>query len=330
MYFSKTILGLISGRASTGRVPILTYHRVFKEKDSLIPWDLDEAEFRRQMKFVSTVCEPMTVSSAAALLQRRELPRRAVCVTFDDGYADNHDVAMPVLRDLGIPATFYVATGYLNGGVMWNDKVIVAVRNISLGSHTVAPLPQFELASEDDRGQLAYELVLSIRYLPQDERNGIADALLEYSGADQSATSSIMMTDEKIRNLANNRMEVGAHTVSHPILAKLEDDQAELEINASKKYLEQITQSDVQSFAFPNGRFGLDLTERDIKLVEAAGFRSAVTTDWGVATGRSNVLALPRLGLYGNNDAKLLFRLMRAYTTQDKHQPAKRRLMQDR
>ena len=73
-------------------------------------------------------CHPVPLIEGVRGLATGSLPDRAVTVTFDDGYADNAEVALPILQRHGVPATFFVATGYLNGGRMWNDSIIEAIR----------------------------------------------------------------------------------------------------------------------------------------------------------------------------------------------------------
>ena len=82
--------------------------------------------FEAQMRVVAENFVPLPLSEAVDRLMIGELPPRAACVTFDDGYIDNVELALPILQSHGLSATFFVATGYLDGGWMWNDKVIGA------------------------------------------------------------------------------------------------------------------------------------------------------------------------------------------------------------
>src|SRR6267143_1774593 len=107
---------------------ILIYHRVIAEADPLVPGEVCAREFDWQLTVLGRWFRVLPLLEAVARLRNGELPVRAACVTFDDGYADNVTTALPILRRHGVPATFFLATAFINGGRMWNDTVIETVR----------------------------------------------------------------------------------------------------------------------------------------------------------------------------------------------------------
>lgn len=113
---------------SGAELSILIYHRVLARPDPLFPGEVDRALFERQLRLLKRFYTVLPLSVAVQRLRDGSLPPRAACITFDDGYADNAEHALPLLRQYGLHATFFIATGYLNGGQMWNDRVIDAVR----------------------------------------------------------------------------------------------------------------------------------------------------------------------------------------------------------
>ncbi|HZF26861.1 MAG TPA: polysaccharide deacetylase family protein [Steroidobacteraceae bacterium] len=244
------------------------------------------------------------------LSAERRLPPAAVCITFDDGYRDNADVAMPILKRHGVAATFFVASAYVDGGMMWNDKVIEAVR--------VAPDCAALVRAVLDRApaaptklECARSIIAHLKYLDTAEREARADAVLRSAGA--ATLSPLMMSRHQVAQLAVSGMEVGAHTVSHPILARTDDVAARIEIERSRAALEDIVQQEIASFAYPNGRPSRDFTWRDVELVRAAGFRQAVTTSWGVAGPACEQLQLPRAGIWRRGGWQLLGQLASIY-----------------
>jgi len=122
-----------------------------------------------------------------------------------------------------------------------------------------------------------------------------------------------MMTSSQVRAVHDAGIEIGAHTVSHPILRTLDDGKAQAEIADSRMVLERITGSRVKAFAYPNGRPGDDYTDRDRSIVESLGFDYAVSTAAGAATRTSDVLQLPRFTPWDPQPSRWLGRLLTTY-----------------
>ncbi len=108
-------------------------------------------------------------------------------------------------------------------------------------------------------------------------------------------------------------MEVGAHTVRHPILARIDRNAAKREIEESKRRLEQITGGPFASFAYPNGRPGTDYGREHVDIVRDAGYASAVTTAWGCVTSEAQPYELPRISPWGATRFRYLLRIARSY-----------------
>ena len=123
----RTAAHWLSPGGAQARLSILIFHRVLPGPDPLQP-DVPEAQrFEQILRWVARWFQVLPLDEAVARLAARTLPARAVAITFDDGYADNATVALPVLKRVGFPATFFIATSFLDGGRMWNDTVIESV-----------------------------------------------------------------------------------------------------------------------------------------------------------------------------------------------------------
>jgi peptidoglycan/xylan/chitin deacetylase (PgdA/CDA1 family) len=222
-------------------------------------------------------------------------------------------VALPILKELGIPATVFVATGFLNGGRMFNDTVIEAVRNLPTGFLELDRLGvegvqgQYEIAGDADRASLIARLLPHFKYAEPGRREEMLAHFLELAQAD--LPDDLMMTDEQVCDLRDGGMEIGAHTVTHPILANLAEDRAADELRESKNRLETITGDKITLFAYPNGRLGEDYTERDVRLVRDVGFRAAVSTQPGVAGPTSDPYQLPRFTPWDKTTFRFLARM---------------------
>jgi peptidoglycan/xylan/chitin deacetylase (PgdA/CDA1 family) len=307
----RAIISLFSGIGKNGRLLILTYHRVREQRDPIFAGDPDKEQFAAQMRMLRKYFNVLTLRQAVAEMREGRLPERAICVTFDDGYSDNPEVAAPILEEQGIAATFFIATGYLNGGIMWNDRIIETLRQLGPGEYDFGELGQVCGVTSQRPSNAVVETLRKLKYLPCDERDRIAKEIFDRFKIKRD--ENIMMTDAMVQSLHNRGMEIGAHTVSHPILARLDAAAAAKEVEKGKTYLEDLVQADVTSFAYPNGKSGKDLTVRDVEIVRDAGFDVAVTTDWGVVTKSSNRWALPRISLTGTHDLKVLAQLCRDY-----------------
>jgi peptidoglycan/xylan/chitin deacetylase (PgdA/CDA1 family) len=289
---------------------ILIYHRVHAKPDPMFPGEASAETFDWQMALLRRYCNPVPLLDGVRGLQSGNLPERAVTVTFDDGYADNAEVALPILGRHAVPAAFFVATGYLNGGRMWNDSIIEAVRRAQGTELDLADLglERVSLGPEETRGPVAELVIRAIKHRPPAERQARVDELCGLIGA--QLPDDLMMNDAQVRQLAEAGMEVGAHTVSHPILLKLSDEAARAEIEGSRQTLQAITGVEIRAFAYPNGKPGEDYTHRDRDVVESLGFETALSTTWGAASAASDRFQLPRFTPWDRTPSRWLARLL--------------------
>jgi peptidoglycan/xylan/chitin deacetylase (PgdA/CDA1 family) len=309
------------GRALPGtranRLLILIYHRVHATPDPMFPGEVDAKRFDWQMALLRERCHPLSLAESVTSLKDGELPPRAVAITFDDGYADNATIALPILKKHGLSATFFVATGFLDGGRMWNDSVIEAVRRAPAGimRREEFGLPEAALGKESVRGAVAGEMLRAIKHRPPEERLARVEAFCRRIGA--TFPADLMMTSSQVRDLVDAGMAIGAHTVNHPILAALSVEQAREEISTSRRVLESITGRRVMAFAYPNGQPGDDYTERDRDIVRELGFDCALSTWWGVASRDSDRYQLPRFTPWDRSPDRWLARLLLAFSRPD-------------
>jgi peptidoglycan/xylan/chitin deacetylase (PgdA/CDA1 family) len=281
------------------RLLVLIYHRVLPAPDFMYPYDPDAAEFSRQMGALAEDFTVLALGEAVSRLARGALPERAVAITFDDGFADNVTVALPILAAAGLSATFFVASGYLGRGCMFNDCVIEACRRAPCGTWSTgtAEFGHVEVTGETGRRALAYRMIAQLKYLDAGRRLECARQLLGSAGA--AAPAGLMMSEQQVRELRAAGMEIGGHTRNHPILARLSDADAEREIAGGRADLAAITGGPIELFAYPNGEPGRDYGERDVALVRRLGLRAAVSTARGFADRRSDAFQLPRIGSWG-------------------------------
>ena len=276
------------------RLAILIFHRVRSQVDPLFPGEPDAAQFAALLRHLSTRFRVLPLGEGIDRLYDGTLPSRALAITFDDGYADNFTVAAPLLQAAGMPATIFVAAGHLDGGAMWNDRVIEAVRGVKASRLDLAPLGLgvLDTGSIDAKRGSIDRLLFALKYRPQDERE--RDARTLQDAAQVADPIALMMTSAQVEALARHGIAVGAHTLTHPILTRLADVDARVEIAGSKARLEAITGRPVKLFAYPNGRPQEDYGPAHVRMVREAGFAAAVSTAWGAATAACDRFQLPR------------------------------------
>ena len=287
--FSRAVAAVSGPRLST-----LIFHRVLPAADPLLPGEPDAEQFESRMRWLASAFRVLPLVEAARRLRDGSLPPNAACITFDDGYADNLTVAAPILTRLRLPATFFIATGFLDGGRMWNDTVIESIRHhreatLDLGDFGLGAWP---VETDDERVAAIAGILDQLKYLPQDERQTKVDAIARRVGL--SERSELMLTRAQLRELRRHGMSIGAHTISHPILTKLTTEAARAEIEEGKRDLEDTLGERVRVFAYPNGKPMRDYDALHVAIVKSLGFDAAVSTAWGVSDRRCDRFQLRR------------------------------------
>jgi peptidoglycan/xylan/chitin deacetylase (PgdA/CDA1 family) len=305
----RTAATLVSPAGRGARLTVLMYHRVLNDPDPLTGV-VHARQFERQMGALRDYFTVLPLFEAVDRLAAGTLPSKAVAITFDDGYADNALVALPILRAHGLHATFFVANGFLNGGRMFNDTVIEAVRR-ARGPVLESGLPGLPSAlpvgSMEEKRDALGRILRVVKYLEPAERSQAVEHIARFADA---LPNDLMMTDEQVRDLARAGMDVGGHTVNHPILSSVDVETARREIALNRRALGAIVGTQPTMFAYPNGVPGKDFAHRHVELVREAGYAGAVTTSWGVATAGSDPYQLPRFTPWDDDPKRFALRLL--------------------
>lgn len=306
-YIGDRIAG---GRPGQGRLCILNYHRILEAADPLLASEPDVETFRWQMRVLADCFNVLPMHEAVAALESGRMPPRAVCITFDDGYRSFHDLAMPVLREFGFSATVFVTTGFVDSGSMWNDRILEALRSMRTSQLDLRDvgLGSYPLDTLEGRRQAVAVLTEKAKYLEPAARQALVERL---DGLASLPPREPMLTSEMIRALTTQGVEIGAHTVSHPILTSLPDDDALRELVDSKRQLEEITGRPIRYFAYPNGKHGKDFDGRHVAMARQAGFEAAFTTALGAASRSDDRYALPRSRPWDVTRPFYVFRVLR-------------------
>ena len=309
----RGILSLISPAGQRAKLQILIYHRVLPKPDLLFSDDLDAEAFNWQLAVLKNYFNVLPLKDALERLGRQAIPKRAACITFDDGYADNADVALNIIRRHNLTATFFISTGYLDGGIMWNDAVIEVIRknrSPRLDLNCLG-LNCYRIESLEEKRHAINNLLNALKYRPYNERADLVSKLVDMTAT--KLPKNLMLSRAQVNALYEAGMEVGAHTINHPILATLDDKQARTEIVGSKELLESIVNERIKLFAYPNGRPGRDYHQSHVEMVKSLGFSGAVNTAWGTANSHCDRYQLPRFTPWDKRPLGFVLRLAKNY-----------------
>jgi peptidoglycan/xylan/chitin deacetylase (PgdA/CDA1 family) len=278
------------------RFPILSYHRVNDERDPFFP-SLPTDVFERHMAFVGDTYVVLPVEELVERMERGRVPRNALAITFDDGYRDNLTHAAPVLARYGLPASVFVATGVIGTGkALWFDRLALAFKLTRLGTYRAPWGSEERLGTTEERLGALGRALRHLKSVPDDERRrGVETVLVDLGVADEGAFKGLMLSWDDVHALTGLGVTIGAHTVSHPILARLDPGKARAEIEGSRDMIAAACGRRPRAFAYPNGK-AADFAGTVGQLVREAGFSCAVTTVFGVNTARTSPYALRRGG----------------------------------
>jgi peptidoglycan/xylan/chitin deacetylase (PgdA/CDA1 family) len=300
------------------RALVLVYHRI--GDPGLDPWHLtvDSETFARQMEVLARDWSPVSLDELVEGLAGRRLPKRAVAVTFDDGYADNLEVAAPILLEYGIPATLFVAASLVDAGrpPWWDELASLLLEPARLpptltlssgGRWRIPPLGGDERGSSPNgpppweaepgtRLRAFYEAWLALRALDVPTREATLDEIAQWTGAPRSS-KRVLLTWEQVREFAAlPGFALGAHTLTHPPLPTCSRQDARAEIAGGADRLRTRIGIEVEQFAYPFGAW----TPGVARLVAEVGFRAAFTTDGNAISWSSSPHALPRVPAEGH------------------------------
>jgi peptidoglycan/xylan/chitin deacetylase (PgdA/CDA1 family) len=280
--------------ARAGQLLLLGHHRVRPLADETAhrgDVELVSAtpeEFAWQVAYLARHFEPVTCRQIAdALDGRRDLPARAVAITFDDGYADFIDYALPILRNAAVPATIFVATDYASSGEpYWFDLFAQMMREAVPRSiphpEGAGSLP--EDASPRTRARAAFLVLKFLKNCPDAARIAYLDRLRTECGAlFQQASEGLgrSMSWEQMREAQAGGIEIGAHSASHPCLTRVDMTKLRRELEVPKREIEAQLGVECPSLAYPFGgqqAFSPQVTE----MARDAGYRVGVSYRPGV------------------------------------------------
>lgn len=300
---------------------ILVYHRIATLDSD--PWgtSVREHHFRAQLQVIREQADPIPLEILASAGSDDDLPPRPVSVTFDDGYLDNLQTAAPLLARFKVPATMFLTTGYFSAKrEYWWDELdrlilgpgsrpeLLQVKHRGRAYSWNAGTGQTSSATECERPWRAWETPSEPRQalyqsvydllapLSLEEKHSVLNQIRDWAGINVEVRSNYRtLSESEARELAKQPgIEIGAHTVSHPVLSSLPRAEQQREIELSKSRLESLVGRPVTSFAYPYGK-RFHYSNATTALVKECGFACGCSNFWGVVTTRTSRFELPRI-----------------------------------
>jgi peptidoglycan/xylan/chitin deacetylase (PgdA/CDA1 family) len=281
--------------AHRGQALICSYHR-FSEREGGAP--ISARAFAEQVKYLAAHYSLVPLSRLANFMRKREIPPNLAAITIDDGYRDAYEIAFPILRKYGAPATVFVVTEFVEGTTwLWTDKPrylieLAAQRafEIEIGEKEL----RLELNGGASRAMAAHAVNAALKPLSEEARDATIERLafdLRVKPPERPPAEYGAITWRQAREMADAGVEIGSHTLTHPILTRLSDDRLREEVGRSRDRIQDALGREVETFCYPNG----DYDPRAQLEVARAGYRCAVTTEVGLNNERNDPLALRRI-----------------------------------
>lgn len=335
--FWRERLAWVRRRVDPGGL-ILLYHRVTKLENDPLGFAVQPDHFREHLEVLWNEYCPVSLQQLLEQAAADRLPAKAVALTFDDGYADNLIEARPLLEKFAVPATVFVISGsaerltdfwwdelegYLLGPYKVRDQLILKINRVHRTWKLEGAAGKKPGARErwtvdaphcpTSHHRVFKELLGLLKPLRESERELVLSELADWSrlGRQRRETHRALSLSEIAWLAKSGLIEIGSHTVSHPVLAKLSARSQEEEITASKATLEGLVGRPVTSFAYP---FGLrpDFNAQTTELLRRSGFTRACGHFPGQVRAGGDPLQLPRMAV-GDWDGEEFTRRMRQW-----------------
>jgi peptidoglycan/xylan/chitin deacetylase (PgdA/CDA1 family) len=296
----KNLFRRVRRRFERGAV-ILAYHRVDDLANDPFNLAVSPINFAQHIDYLNRSCSIINLHELSEALQKRELPPRAVAITFDDGYLDFFEEAFPILKVSQVPATVFIPSGLvgMEREFWWDELERVFYSSQKLPEHLNLLIRgqtyHWDKASTENGKSIFWTIYRIIKQLDHEERNRVLNELVKWAGLEVNCRPGFrpMNIDELKYLLKEGLIEIGAHTITHATLSSLPEDEQGNEIIGGRKMLVDLLGRPVFNFAYPYGELE-DFNSQSVGIIQAAGFSLAVTMKTGCNEPGDDLLRLKR------------------------------------
>ncbi len=253
------------------RPQVIMYHRI---TDAAYTTGLPPAEFEKQISYLANHFRVVSIETLVRELRTDSLQPYTVAVTFDDGHRDFYDYAWPILKKYNLPASLYVTTGFVNGDVwLWPDRLKYVMINSAIKQFTIAPLGV--LSFEADKFSSSWNLLGDYCLtLTSELRESFINKLAQITECEvplQPAVPFLPVTWSQLKEMVADGLDVGSHTVTHPILSGLNHQTITEELANSAQIINRELGYSAKGICYPNGRL-CDINDDVIQCAEQCGY----------------------------------------------------------
>ena len=239
------------------------------------------------------------------------IPDYTIAVTIDDGFESNYTLAFPVLTELRIPVTIFVATDFVDQQrLLWSDRLEYALDTTAASTLSLTIDGQrvsYDVSHRDGKVACDSDLRTRLKRLPQEDRDAVVDECERQLGAVMPAVGELPaiyrpLTWAQIQEMRQSGLvAIGSHTQSHVILTRCDPARAQDELRRSRRLIEERVGAECRLFCYPNGQLGC-FDERTKAWLQQAGYMCGITTVYGMNDERADVFELKRLYTHGRAD----------------------------
>jgi peptidoglycan/xylan/chitin deacetylase (PgdA/CDA1 family) len=278
LHLDDILNAVLEQPSSRRRYQVLVYHKVSPDPHPYFPPLLPE-NFERQVLFLKRHYTLLDLEELVERCCKNSIPRKAVAISFDDGYRDNYDFAFPILRKHGIPATIFLTTSAIdNRQKIWHDRVF----------------DSFRFATKQSAALILEDVIRRAKGMGSSERLEYVRKIEEQLAPNiPEEFKTPMLCWRQIMEMSKAGISFGSHTCTHPILSRENSAELRRELVNSKKEIEACLGRNTALLAYPNGQKH-DFSSEVIKETREAGYKCAFTTIMGSNRRTDNLYTLKR------------------------------------
>lgn len=308
--YKKYVKKILNGKERTCLA--LMYHRIGQPAEDFWGLSVSPVHFQSHLEVFKNYTVISTDQALACISGNKKFPKRALLLTFDDGYADNYEIARPLLQQQQMPATFFITTGAIGckkefwwdalEHILFHTENLPKQLELTMEKKQHWEIPHDGAQRQETLKELFFALNTYFKQLDEESQKKILHQLEDWSGNKAARAGYLPMSLEQLKDLSKQQLfTLGAHTQTHPFLPHLNREKQALEIQNSINQLTQWTGKNSHYFAYPHGGRNID----SLDIMKSNKMKLAFTTEKGGFSAKHHPLEIPRVQITDQPAEKL-------------------------